>query len=88
MLKKMRMTMKKASSGLITVFAFFVCVAMPALVMAQTNFDTVDGAPPTDQPTDVPINGGMVFLIVAAVALGAYRLYRISQLKRTLVIAQ
>ena len=80
--------MKKASNGLITVFAFFVCVAMPALVMAQTEFDTVDGAPPTDEPTDVPINGGVTFLIVAAIALGAYRLYRISQLKKGLVTAQ
>ncbi|NDC41963.1 MAG: hypothetical protein EBZ77_10500, partial [Chitinophagia bacterium] len=75
MLKKMKTIMKKASAGLLTVVAFFALLAMPVLTMAQTGFDTADGEPPSDQPTDVPINGGMVFLIVAGIALATYTLY-------------
>jgi hypothetical protein len=87
MLKKKELTMKRASKGLKAALVLLVCVAMPALVMAQTNFETADGTDPGDI-TDIPINGGTVFLIAAGVALAAYRIYSVLKANKQLGIAK
>lgn len=88
MLKKMKMTMKKASASLYSAFALIVLMVLPTLLMAQTGFDTADGSPPDDEPTDVPVNGGVMLLLVLAVAYGAYRLYRMNQMKNSLITSK
>lgn len=80
--------MKKVSKGIVASVLVFICVAIPTILMAQpSNFDTSDGADPGDI-TDVPVNGGTIFLIVAGLALAIYRLYRVYKANTQLAIAK
>ncbi len=85
MLKKMKITQRKAKVRLLSVLMLLVCASMPMITLAQAGFETVDGGAGFDTGiTDVPINGGAALLIAAGVLFGVYRLYKVAQNKLAL----
>lgn len=75
MLNKMRLTYRNAVAIFLPIALFIVCTAMPAVSFAQAGFETTDGGDGTGV-TDSPIDGGVVWLIIAGVAFGVYAIYR------------
>ena len=66
--------------GFIT--TFLVLSTLPMISLAQTTFDVdSSGHGGGGDITDVPLDGGTVFLIAAGVAFGVYKLYKMTQLK-------
>jgi hypothetical protein len=87
MLKKMKLTRKKAEACLLPVFVFLLTVMLPVITFAQAGFETSEGsAGPDTGVEDVPIDGGTVFLIGAGILFGVYRLYKIAQSKNKLAL--
>lgn len=80
---KMKKTVSKA--GFAAVLVFCASVVAPVLSRAQAGFDnTTDGG----YITDIPLDGGTVFLVIAGVVFGAYKLYKMSQRSNALNIAR
>jgi hypothetical protein len=79
----MKKTVSKA--GFAAVLVFCASVVAPVLSRAQAGFDnTTDGG----YITDIPLDGGTVFLVIAGVVFGAYKLYKMSQRSNALNIAR
>jgi len=74
MLSKMRLTYRNAIMFFLPIALFIVCTVVPAITFAQAGFETTDGGGGGDV-TDSPIDGGVVWLIIAGVAFGVYALY-------------
>ncbi len=83
MLKKMKLTMKKANVMLMPVILFFVFTVLPFISLAQADFESQLDAAATGTDaslsSEVPIDGGTVFLVAAGVLFGVYKLYKVAQ---------
>ena len=83
----MKLNQRRAKKCLLPVLMLLVCAAMPMITFAQAGFETSEGADGHDTGiTDVPLDGGTMFLIAAGVLFGVYRLYKIAQNKSKTVM--
>lgn len=86
----MKITQRKARVSLLPILMFLVFTALPFITLAQADFESSLDAAGTGTDGslhEAPIDGGTVFLVLAGVLFGVYKLYKIAQSRNNIALS-